>query len=162
MKDLKKIDMLHAIAWLDEIAKWQKFDYSSSSQSFRRYMKYYIRRLNRGYHLAYFGGRLRHPTNYAKFTLQTSKANHQLMKIDEFVTRICEENNADKLEKLKKYLLASKAANCRLELYNFSKLNKTENEQLNALATYDPDKMFSVCYHILFPMISTVYVGPRT
>ena len=158
---MKKKDMALAIGWLDEISRLRNVDMSKNSSIFRRYMKYYIRRLNRGYSMQFENAR--RSTQYAKYHNGSSKANTSLINIDKLIVEF-DNANSNVISELKTYISSNncKAINFRKPIICSKVLSTNETVILTSLMFSDPETLIIDLHRILNQIFKEhTYRGPK-
>ena len=178
---MKKKDMALAIGWLDEISRLRNVDMSKNSSIFRRYMKYYIRRLNRGYSMQFENARrstqyakyhngssmqfenARRSTQYAKYHNGSSKANTSMINVDLMIVEF-DNANSNVISELKTYISSNncKAINFRKPIICSKVLSTNETVILTSLMFHDPETLIIDLHRILNPIFKEhTYRGPK-
>ena len=158
---MKKKDMALAIGWLDEISRLRNVDMSKNSSIFRRYMKYYIRRLNRGYSMQFENAR--RSTQYAKYHNGSSKANTSMINIDKLIVEF-DNANSNVISELKTYISSNncKAINFRKPIICSKVLSTNETVILTSLMFSDPETLIIDLHRILNQTFKEhTYRGPK-
>ena len=158
---MKKKDMALAIGWLDEISRLRNVDMSKNSSIFRRYMKYYIRRLNRGYSMQFENAR--RSTQYAKYHNGSSKANTSMINTDLMIVEF-DNANSNVISELKTYISSNncKAINFRKPIICSKVLSTNETVILTSLMFSDPETLVIDLHRILNQIFKEhTYRGPK-